>query len=1053
MLSTFFIDRPILSSVISIFIFLGGLVSIFLLPIEQFPNITPPQINVQAAFPGASADTVANTIAAPLEQQINGVEDMIYMYSNNSATGNYSLNIFFRIGASIENALVNVQNQANIAMPELPDQVQKSGVTILKQTPAILLVVGIQSPDNRYDEVFLSNYATINVVQELQRTPGVSSVTIINDRTYAMRVLLDPGLLVKYGLSAGDVSAAIRDQNSEYSIGRLGDPPTDGPVELTISMKGTGRLSSAKEFDNIILKANEDGSLVYVKDVGRSELGAQNYYVSSNINGIPTISVAVFQMFGANALQLAEDIKAKMVKIAENFPHGITYKIPYDTTLFVKASIKEVIKTIFEAAVLVVLVVLIFLQNFRLTIIPVLAMIVSIVGTFAGMLAIGLSINTLTLFGMVLAIGIVVDDAIVVIENVERNMREFGHSAKKAAYHAMGEVTGPIIAIVLVLCAVFIPVAFLGGIAGQLYKQFALTIVISVLISGLVALTMSPALAAILIKLPEKPSRFTVWFDYLFGKFTNLYVRGARWLIIRPFIGILGFLAVIGTLLYLFYVVPTAFVPNEDQGYLVNVVNMPEGSSLTRTTAVSNIAEKITLENPAVDLFVELAGFSFIDSLNRTNQATNFIILKDWDERTARDLHADAVLKQLTKQFHDIPYAPLYVFNPPAIQGLGTVGGFEFWVENRGNGDYAHLEDVVDKLIDKSKERPELTAVLSTINASAELLFIDLDRSKARSLGVPIEEIYSTLQALYGSYYVNNFNMYGRVYRVLVQAEPKWRVNPIDLGQIYVKSTLGHMVPLESLVTIKNIAGPNLISRFNTFSAAKITGAAAPGYSSGQALIAMEELAKEMLPSDMSYSWGGESYQEKVSGGSSSKMMLAGMLMVFLILAALYEKWSLPLSIIMAVPFGIFGAFVGIWLVGMNNDVYFQIGLITIIALAAKNAILIVEFAVMKYHEGMPLEEAAIEAGRLRFRAILMTSLTFIFGVLPLVLSTGAGANSRHSVGMGVLGGMIAATFLAVFFVPLFFKLIMKLAIRTHQEPPPGPTSSTVTTADTSKEL
>lgn len=1023
-----FIDRPILSSVISIFIFLAGLLAIFFLPIEQFPNILPPQINVQASYNGANAETIANTIGAPLEQQINGVENMIYMYSNNSSTGNYNLNIFFEIGSSIENALVNVQNQASIAQPQLPQQVQQGGVTILKQTPAILLVLGIQSLDGRYDEIFLSNYATVNIVQELQRTPGVSSVNIINDRTYAMRILLDPVLLLKYGLTTGDVIKAVEDQNSEFSVGRLGDPPTDGPVELTVSFKATGRLSTPEEFDGIILKASQDGSLVYVKDVGHTILGAQNYYVNSNLNGIPTISIAIYQMFGANALQVAQNIKTKMEEISLTFPKGISYTIPYDTTLFVNASIKEVIKTIVEAAILVVLVVLIFLQNLRLTIIPVLAMIVSIVGAFAGMLIIGLSINTLTLFGMVLAIGIVVDDAIVVIENVERNMRELGQSAREAAHHAMKEVTAPIIAIVLVLSAVFIPVAFLGGIAGQLYKQFALTIVISVIISGICALTLSPALAAILIKLPEKPSRFTVLFDHYFGKLTNIYIQGARWLIHRPLVGIAGFIAVCSILLYLFFVVPTAFVPNEDQGYLINVVNMPEGSSLTRTTEVSNVAEKIALKNPAVDSFLELSGFSFIDSLNRTNQATNFITLKDWDKRTNPKEHADAVQAELSKQFFQIPYAPIYVFNPPAIQGLGTVGGFEFWVENRGNGDYAHLEEVVHQLIEKAKQRPELSSVLSTIDANAELIYIDLDRSKARSLSVPIEEIYSTLQALYGSYYINNFNMYGRVYRVLAQAEPNWRVNPVNLGQIYVKSLLGQMVPLESLVILKNVAGPNLVSRFNTFPAAKITGSSAPGYSSGQAIIAMEELAKEVLPSDMGYAWGGESYQEKASGGSSSKMMLAGMLMVFLILSALYERWSLPFSIILAVPFGIFGAFIGIWLMGMNNDVYFQIGLITIIALAAKNAILIVEFAVMKYHEGMPLIDAAIEAGKLRFRAILMTSLTFIFGVLPLVLSTGAGANSRHSVGMGVLGGMISATFLAIFFVPLFFRLIMGIA-------------------------
>ncbi len=1035
MLSGFFIDRPILSSVISIVIFLAGLVSMFLLPIEQFPNLVPPQINVQATYSGASALTVTNSVASPIEQQVNGVENMIYMYSNSSATGSYNLNVFFKIGSNIDTALLNIENQMNIALPLLPQEVQKSGVTVLKQTPAILLVIAMQSPDGRYDEIFMSNYATVNVVEELQRTPGVSSVTIINDRTYAMRIWLDPNLLVKYGITTSDVSSAISDQNSEYAVGRLGETPTDGPVELTISITSVGRMSTPEDFDNIILKANEDGSIVYLKDVGYAELGAQNYDVSSRLNGVPTISIAIYQQFGANALSVADDVRKKLDKISQRFPHGIVYSIPYDTTKFVNASIHEVVKTLFEAGVLVVLVVLVFLQNLRLTLIPVVAMVISIVGSLMGMMMLGLSINTLTLFGMVLAIGIVVDDAIVVIENVERNMRLYKHSAKEAAHHAMKEVTVPIVAIVLVLCSVFIPVAFLGGIAGQLYKQFALTISISVVISGLVALTLSPALSAILIKLKDKPSKFTVLFDAFFGKLTNLYVHGTSWLIIRPWIGGAIFLGVIAVIGILFHIVPTAFVPNEDQGYLIGVVNMPEGSSLNRTESVSHEMEKLSLENKAVDQVLELSGFSFIDSLNRTNQGTNFIILKDWDKRTTPQEQADGVMNELGKEFYEIPQGLAMVFNPPAIQGLGTVGGFEFWLQNRGTGDYAYLEEMTRKFIDKSKERPELENVSSTITANTQQLYVDLDRAMARSLGVPIGNIYSELQSLFGSYYVNNFNKFGRVYRVMIMAQPSSRTNPYDIEQIYVKSKTGQMIPLKTLVNLKNANGANFISRFNAFPAAKLNGSAAPGYSSGQAMDAMEQIAKEILPSDMSYAWGGESYQEKETGGTSSNMMMAGMLMVFLILAALYERWGLPLAIVLAVPFGIFGALMAVWLTGMNNDVYFQIGLITIIALAAKNAILIVEFAIIKYEEeGMTIIQAAIEAGKLRFRAILMTSLTFIFGVVPLVTSTGAGANSRHSVGMGVLGGMIAATFMAIFFVPLFFRLILEFTERNKKK-------------------
>jgi len=1026
MLSSFFIDRPILSSVVAILIFLAGLTSMFFLPIEQFPNVLPPQINVQATYSGASAQTVADSIASPLEQQINGVENMIYMYSNSSSTGSYNLNVFFDIGSDINQALIDVENQVSIATPLLPQEVQKAGITVLKQTPAILMVVAVQSPDKRYDEIFLSNYSTINIVQELQRTAGVSSVTIINSRTYAMRIWLDPNLLAKYSLSVGDVTQAVQDQNSEYSVGRLGETPTAAPVELTISLTSVGRLSTPEEFNEIILRANSDGSIVFLKDVGYAELGAQNYDVVSSINGVSTISIAIYQQFGANALEVAQAIKTKMEQISEGFPHGIVYSIPYDTTLFVNASIYEVVKTIFEAAVLVALVVFVFLQNIRLTLIPIQAMIVSIVGAFAGMLILGLSINTLTLFGMVLAIGIVVDDAIVVIENVERNMRLYGHSAKDAAHQAMKEVVAPIIAIVLVLCSVFIPVAFLGGITGQLYKQFALTIVVSVIISGLIALTLSPALSAILIKQNAKKSKFTLLFDKYFGKATDFYVEGVKWLIVRPLIGIVGFLCVCALVVILFKVVPTGFVPDEDQGYLISVVNMPEGSSLVRTQEVATDAEKITLKNPAVDLFFEMTGFSFIDSLNRTNQGTNFIILKDWSKREAASENAAAVLPELGRQYVNIPEGTVMLFNPPSIQGLGTVGGFEFWIENRGSGSYGDLEKVARQFMAKAMERPELTGLVSGINANAQQIYIDLDRSKARSLGVPISEINSALQTLYGSFYVNNFTKFGRVYQVLLMAQPKLRVTPNDIEQLYVRSKEGKMVPLKSLVTIKNVAGPNLVSRFNVFPAAKINGSSASGYSSGQALTAMEEVAKQVLPSDMSFSWGGESYQEKTSGGSSSKMMFAGLLMVFLILAALYERWTLPLAIILAVPFGICGALIAVWLVGMTNDVYFQIGLITIIALSAKNAILIVEFAIIKHEEGMSFMDAAIEAGKLRFRAILMTSLTFIFGVIPLVLSTGAGANSRHSVGMGVLGGMIMATFMAIFFVPLFFRLILE---------------------------
>lgn len=1024
MISRFFIDHPIFACVISIVITLAGLVALKALPIEQYPNITPPQIQVTASYPGADALTISNTMAAPLEQQINGVENMIYMYSQNSATGNMMINVFFNIGSDANMAQVNVQNRVNLALPQLPQQVQKTGVNVQKQTPTILLLVALDSPDGRYDDIFTSNYATINVMDEILRLPGVSNVNIIGARDYSMRLWLRPDKMAQLNLSTGDVVDAVREQNLDVAIGRLGQPPNAVPVDLSYPVTTLGRLDTPEQFDNIILRANPDGSMVLVKDIGYTDLGAQNYDVNGSLDGKTTTLMAVYQQFGANALDVAESVKQTVARLEKNFPPGLETSIPYDTTKFINASITEVVHTIFEAAILVVIVVFIFLQNFRATLVPVVAMIVSIVGTFAGMYMLGFSLNTLTLFGLVLAIGIVVDDAIVVIENVERNMRAFGLTSKEAAKRAMDEVTAPVIAIVLVLCAVFIPVAFLGGIAGQLYKQFAITISISVIFSGIVALTFSPVLAVFLLDKEHKESRFATWFNRHFDRLTNIYVNGASWLIHNTFIGLSFFATLLLLLAYLFYSTPTSFVPAEDQGYVIAIASMPDAASLNRTQEVDDKIAAIALKQPGVDHVISLTGFSMLESLNRTTIGTNFITLVDWDKRKTPELSADGILKTLMGKYYYIEDAQIPVFNPPAIQGLGTFGGFEFWIQSRGNATMEQIQEMTEKFIEESKKYPELQNLTSSIQANTLQLYIDLDRFKARSLGVSIGEVFQTLQVLLGSLFINNFNKYGRVFQVVAQAEPKYRESIASIGEVYVKSDTGQMVPLTAIVNAYFKPGPSLISRFNGFVGAQIIGGASPGYSSGQAMNAMEKIAKDLLPLDMTFSWSGESYQEKASGGSSSSMMIGGLVMVFLILAALYEKWMLPLAIVLAVPFGIFGAFIAIWIRGMSNDVYFQIGLITLIALSAKNAILIVEFAVMKRNEGMRIIDAALEAARLRFRAILMTSLTFIFGVVPLVISSGAGAASRHSVGTGVLGGMIGATILAVFFVPLFFKLI-----------------------------
>jgi len=1034
MVSRFFIDHPVFASVISILIALAGFTAMHTLPIEQYPNITPPEVQVTAVFNGANADTMANDVASPLEQQILGVENMIYMYSQNSSTGNMTLDIFFAIGSNADMAQVNVQNMVNQAVAQLPDSVQQQGISITKQTPTILIVVALQSPSKRFDQVFISNYASINVVNALELLPGISNINIIGQRNYSMRIWLRPDLMAQLGITTNDIVSAIQDQNTDFGIGQLGQAPNTKPVVLTVPMSAQGRLSTPEEFGNIILRADLSGAMVLLKDVANVELGAQDYTVDGNLNGVPTTLLAIYQQYGANALDVAHSVRETMKELSKTFPEGLEYSIPYDTTRFISASITEVVRTMIEAAILVVLIVFIFLQNLRATLIPVIALIVSVCGGFAGMYVLGFSINMLTLFGMVLAIGIVVDDAIVVVENVERNLRTFKLSPKEAARKAMDEVANPVIAIVCVLCAVFIPVAFLGGVAGLLYKQFAITIAISVFFSGIVALTLSPVLAARILHSQEKLPKVAVWFNSGLEKITQGYLKVASWLMHHTVISLGIFAGFLGALFFFFKTTPTSFVPQEDQGYLIAFATLPDAASLDRTQEVCEEIEKITSKHPAVENVVSFTGFSFIEGLDRTTIGTNFIVLKDWNKRKASNLSAKAVFQELNRELYKIQDAQVMMINPPAIQGLGTVGGMEFWIENHGDGGPEALEQAVQAFILKAKERPELTPLHSTAQFHNLQFYIDLDRYKARALGVPIADVFQALQTLVGSVYVNNFNKFGRVYQVVVQAEPEFRERLDNLGDMYVRSSLGEMVPLKSLINISPSSGPNLVSRFNDFPAAEILGGPAPGYSTGQAIQAMEEVAEEVLSSDMAFGWSGEAYQEIATGGTSLVVLFAGLVMVFLILAALYERWSLPLAILMAVPFGAFGAFTAIWIQGMPNDVYFQIGLVTLIALSAKNAILIVEFALMKHLEGMPIIDAALEAARLRFRAIVMTSLTFIFGVLPLVFSSGAGAASRHSVGVGVLGGMIAATLFTLCFVPLFFKILSRWMNRSKEE-------------------
>jgi multidrug efflux pump len=1037
MISRFFIDRPIFAVVISILITLAGVLAIKNLPIAQYPQITPPSVGVSAVYAGASAETVASAVAAPLEQQINGAEGMTYMTSNNSATGTMSLSASFEIGTDIDKVATDIQNRVNLALPQLPGVVRQGGVMVQKSTSNILMVIAVQSPDGRYDSIYTSNYASLNILDELKRVPGAGKVEIMGARDYAMRLWLKPDRMAQLGITSDDIVAAVREENAQVAVGQIGAPPNKTPVELTIPVTTRGRLTQASEFGEIVLRTGANQARVRLKDVARIELGALSYDFQGALNGTPTTLITVYQSPQANALDLAQNIRAKLSELSRRFPSGIGYSVPFDSTRFVEVSVNEVVHTFFEALVLVLLVVFVFLQSWRATLIPLLAVPVSVLGAFAGMYLLGYSINTLTLFGMVLAIGIVVDDAIVVVENVERLMHEQGLDAKEAARRAMDEVTGPVIAIVLVLCAVFVPVAFMGGMTGQLYKQFAVTIAIAVVVSGVVALTLTPALAGVLLKpVHGEKKGFFRWFNDRFERLTDRYANGTRRLMKRVVLGLVLYGGVGLMTFGLFKVMPTSFVPAEDQGYLIAAAFLPDGASLNRTSAVTHDIEAVAMKHPAVRDVISFTGFSLLDGQVVSNAATYFVTLKDWDERKSPALQAQAVLGELTQAFAGVREAAVMAFNPPSIPGLGTTGGLEFVLQNRGEGGVGVLEGVAKDFIAKARSRPELAGLSTQVRGASPQIYIDLDRDKAKSLGVPLASLFGSLQSLFGATYVDDFSLFGKVFQVTMQAEPEYRSRPEDIENVFVRSASGTMIPLKSMATIRYTSGPPAIAHFNGFPSATINAVPAPGYSSGQAIRAMEQLAVEALPAGIGYQWGGQALEEKKSSGSSTLIFGAGLLMIFLILAAQYERWSLPFGVMLAVPLGLFGAYLAIALRGISSDVYFQIGLLTLIALSAKNAILIIEFAVLETAQGALPFDAALKAARLRFRPILMTSLAFILGVLPLVFASGAGAGSRHSIGTGVLGGMLAATVLALFFVPLFYDRIERIRARFSRSAP-----------------
>lgn len=1036
MFSAFFIRRPIFASVISIVIMLAGFAAIKALPVEQYPQIVPPVVEVAANYPGASAQVIAETVAAPLEQQINGVDDMLYVQSSSSSSGKMSLNVTFKIGTDPDQATINVNNRVQSALSGLPEEVRRQGVTVRKKSTSFLQVIALYSPDKRFDTLYMSNYALLNVIDELKRIPGVGDVVNFAGQDYSMRVWLKPDQLARLKLTPSDVSNAIKEQNAQFAAGKVGAEPQTQPQQFTYTVTTQGRLTDVSEFESIILRANPDGSKVRLKDVARVELGALSYDFFGSINGKPTIPIGIYLAPGANQLATAKAVDATMERLSKSFPDGLSYSIPYDTTKFVEVSIEEVYKTLAEAMVLVFLVVYLFLQNWRATLIPCLAVPVSIVGTFAGMYAFGFSINTLTLFGMVLAIGIVVDDAIVVLENVERIMMQEKRSPFDATMQAMKEVSGPVVAIVLVLCSVFIPVAFLGGIAGQMYKQFAITIAVSVSISGLVALTLTPALCALILK-PEHAhtNRFFEAFNRWFDRQTERYGSGVQFFLKRAALGLMLFVGIIVVAAGLFRVVPGSLAPDEDQGYVIGATFLPDGASITRTAATQEALSQRIAKHPAVSDVMSFSGFDILSGSNKTSSGVTFITLKPWDERKYAPLSSFAVVERLGKLGLAMPDGVMLMFNPPPISGMSSTGGFEAYLQSRSGASPTEIGEMTKKFLAVAQKRPELTGVQTTFSANVPQIYVKLDREKAKALGVPVNQVFDAMQSTFGALYVNDFNKFGRIFKVQLQSEADFRSRVGDLKNVFVRSSAGAMIPLTALVTVEQTTGPETMERFNVFPAAKLVGNPAPGYSSGEALNAMEAVAKEVLPEDYTLAWTGSAFQERSTSGSSTLVFAFGMVMVFLILAAQYERWTLPIAVLMAVPFGVFGALFATWARGLANDVYFQVALVTLIGLAAKNAILIVEFAVLKMEEGLSLYEAALTAAKLRFRPIVMTSLAFVLGCVPLAISSGAGSASRHAIGTGVIGGMLAATFIAVFFIPLFFLLIMKLSGADKKKP------------------
>jgi HAE1 family hydrophobic/amphiphilic exporter-1 len=1034
MFSRFFIERPILANVIAYVTVLIGAVTLFLLPVEQYPQITPPTVQVSTNYPGADAQVLSDTVAAPIEQQVNGVEGMLYMSSTCASDGSYNLTVTFEVGTNTDMAQVLVQNRVAIALPKLPEEVQRQGVVTKKKSTAIIMVVAITSPDGRFDSLYLSNYATLRVKDVLSRIYGVGDINIVGSSEYGMRIWIDPERLKARELTTEDVVRSIREQNVQVAAGQIGEPPGPATQDLQLTITTLGRLQTPEQFADIIVKAGrgEDANLsariTRVRDVARVELGGQTYSQWCDVTGKPAAGVVVYQLPGANALEVARNVFTAMDELKKSFPEGVEYSVPYNTTIFVEESIREVYKTLIEAGVLVLVVIMLFLQDWRAVLVPATTVPVTIIGAFAAMAALGFSINLLTLFGLVLAVGIVVDDAIVIVENASHHIDHDGLPPKEATIKAMSEVIGPVMGITLVLMAVFLPTAFLGGITGQLYRQFALTIAATAVISAINAVTLKPAqCATYLRKSPERRNAFFRGFNAVYGWIEQVYTRIISRLVRHAWAMMVVFAALVALTGWWFTRLPTGFLPIEDQGYAIVGIQLPDAASQARTREVVNRVESILKETEGIGNWVMIGGLSVLDQANASNAALVYVRWTPYEERTKPELSQDALLGKLRGRFQQIKEAIVFVFPPPAIQGLGVAGGFQLQLEDRGGVGLTELQQLTDEMIEAGNAQTSLKALNTTFRSGVPQLYADIDRIKAKSVEVPLDVVFGTLQAALGSSYVNDFNLFGRTYQVRVQADQKFRQQPEDIRRLEVRDLQGKMIPLGTMIDVKPRLGPQILTRYNLYPSSSITGEAAAGFSSGQALKIMEQMADEKLPRSMGYEWTAMSYQEKKVGSQAIYVFALAVLLVYMVLAGQYESRFLPIAVIMVVPLALLGTVIAIAVRGMDNNIYTQIGIVLIIALASKNAILIVEFARELHGHGRGILEAAVEAARLRFRPILMTSFAFILGIFPLVGATGAGAVSRRALGTAVFGGMIAATVLAVFFVPVFYVVIQGL--------------------------